>query len=230
MGLTAAHVKGTAALLRPSAYHLSPAVGLIAASSSVLAGNLFRHGEEGQHISHGFGPAVALAHELFRDGARGSVVRLATSRSRASAYLSPEITGHVIGLGISAAPRAVIDATLRSVGVRSNRVHDVWTGVSLARFRVLVELVREASEQSASSPAFPLLLRCVWERAESKACLLRYVLALNSHSPVLAAKYQGITEDRRGLRFNFQLSHSPSLPRTMILCAGMFYSRCQTVA
>ena len=75
-------------------------------------------------------------------------------------------------------------------------MHGVWTGVSLARFRLLVDLVRKGSEQSAASPVIPLILRCVWERAESKACLLQYILAVNSHVPILSAPYQRIGEDR----------------------------------
>ena len=195
MPLRGALVRGTARLLRPSAFHYSPAVGLVASASSHLAANLL-HAERLVHgpLCCGYGPALELSRELLHEPAEGDV-RLAASRSRAASYITPALAGHILGLSLAQASTSDINSALRAAGVQTNRVGGEWTGISLARWRRLVELVTSGVEQSASTPAVPLLLRCVWERAERKQCLLDFVLALDSHVPVLAPAYARIRDD-----------------------------------
>ncbi|KAL1500611.1 hypothetical protein AB1Y20_013263 [Prymnesium parvum] len=189
---------GTARLLRPSALHLSPAVGLAATSSTVHASNLYRASAPGMlhgSLGGGYGAAALFSRQLLHSPAEGEL-RLATSRSRAAAYLTPPLAGHILGLSLTHAPPPTVAAALRAAGVSTNHLRGERTGVSLARFARLVELLQLALRESAATPALPLLLRCVWERAERKECLLEYALALHSHLPVLAAEFTEIDEDR----------------------------------
>ena len=79
-----------------------------------------------------------------------------------------------------------IDDGLKSMGIECNKVGGQPSGVSLARFRRIVKLTRTACEDSPEDAlAVPLLLRLVWEKAETKACLLDFLLALQHHRPVL---------------------------------------------
>lgn len=194
--LRASRARGAFRLMRPSALHLSPAVGMIVASSPVFTANLFRAGAPGMlngHLGAGYGAAASLAQEMLHEAADGEV-RLCRSRSRAAAYLTPAIAGHILGLSLSRASATVIDITLRSIGVQTNRINGEWTGVSLARFRRLVSLLQESISESSSTPAVQLLLMCTWERVENKQCLLDFVLALDSHHPVLAHDHERIRE------------------------------------
>ena len=74
MPLRGALVRGTARLLRPSAFHYSPAVGLIASASSHLAANLL-HAERlvDGPLCCGYGPALELSRELLHEPAEGDV-------------------------------------------------------------------------------------------------------------------------------------------------------------
>lgn len=204
--LPAVSVRGTMRLLRPSAFHLSPAIGLVAASSPIFSANLYRAGDMGP-LGFGYGAAIQLSREILHTPTQGEV-RLSRSLSRAAAYVSPVIAGHILGLSLSNASAATVNSTLHSLGVRTNRIHGQWTGVSLARFRRLIAIVRAGVLESASTPALPLLLRCVWERARSRQCLLDYVLALDSHTPVLAPEFATIREDPavrdKWLRLHFE--------------------------
>jgi hypothetical protein len=68
---------------------------------------------------------------------------------------------------------------LRAVGISTNRINGDWTGVSMARFVRLAALVREAGASDAGRRlAVPVFLRLVWERAESKACILAFLDAV----------------------------------------------------
>ena len=96
-------------------------------------------------------------------------------------------------------------ATLRDrCGIVSNRVDGVWTGVSLARFKRLVHLlssdVSESIDLSSSSRGMcvPLFLQCVWERAESKRCILDFLLALDEHVGCLEPRWRDAFETDAG--------------------------------
>ena len=111
----------------------------------------------------------------------------------AAAHLSASALGHVLGLGLSRTPPKLVAATLRDrCRIETNRVDGEWTGVSLARYKRLVEHLAQAGD----GPAVPLFLRFVWERAESKRCLLDFILALDSHVPCLEPTWRTrLTQD-----------------------------------
>ena len=71
--------------------------------------------------------------------------------AEASAHAPPHMLGHLLGLGSTRAGRARVDATLADLGIASNRVRGEWTGVSLARWHRLVELLAEARAASTGS-------------------------------------------------------------------------------
>ena len=61
------------------------------------------------------------------------------------------------------------------------------TGVSFARYERLVDLISVAcAEDERGTPAVPLLLCWVWLQAETKQCLLDFILAVDTHRPILA--------------------------------------------
>ena len=104
--------------------------------------------------------------------------------------MASSAAGHVLGLGLSRAPADRVASTLRErCGIVSNRVGDAWTGVSLARYKRLVELIARDS-RSTHYPALPLFLRTVWERAETKRGLLDFFLALDEHTGCLEPKWR----------------------------------------
>ena len=202
--LTGAHAVGTASVLRPSHVHLSPAVGLIASSSRALLGNLHSIGRGKEQPSE-WAPACALAVELFQAPRPGAPLRRTRSRSAAASHLTSCAAGHVLGLGLKQAPEECVTATLRDrCGIVSNRVDGVWTGVSLARFKRLVHLlssdVSESIDLSSSSRGMcvPLFLQCVWERAESKRCILDFLLALDEHVGCLEPRWRDAFETDAG--------------------------------
>ena len=109
----------------------------------------------------------------------GAPLRATKSRSMAASHLDSHALGHVLGLGLCDAPADIVATTLKEqCGITTNRVKGEWTGVSLARYKRLVEHVATGA---ATGPSIPLFLQFVWERAESKACLLAFLLALDSH-------------------------------------------------
>ena len=87
------------------------------------------------------------------------------------------------------APVLHVDQLLRAEGIRSNHVHDEWTGVSLQRWKDLLVTVspnsttekREsyvATCPAASSLVIPLWLNALWEISRDKTCLLEFLLAI----------------------------------------------------
>ena len=106
----------------------------------------------------------------------------------AATHLSSDALGHILGLGLRAAPANTVTATLKEqCGITSNRVNGEWTGVSLARYRRIVEHVAAGAR---GGPSIPLFLHFVWERAESKVCLLGFLLALDSHVACLQPEWR----------------------------------------
>jgi hypothetical protein len=145
MRLTAAHAKGTAQIMRRSHVHLSPCVGLFAGTHALLA-NMHSIGLRGCQKQQaastvGWESACALAVELFAPPRPGAPLRPTRSRSAALTHLSSAAAGHVLGLGLSGASAERVETTLRRCGISSNRVHGEWTGVSLARYVRLVDLL-----------------------------------------------------------------------------------------
>ena len=146
--LSGAHAPGTATILRRSHVHLSPCIGLITCSSRAVLANAHSLGSGGnaQQLPVGWAATVAMALELFAAPRPGAPLRRTRSRSAASCHLTSAAAGHVLGLGLSCAPPEHVASTLRDAcGIVSNRVEGEWTGVSLARYRRLVDIIASDS-------------------------------------------------------------------------------------
>jgi len=197
--LSAAHARGMMSVLRADKVHLSPVLGLLSVSSSVLVGNIYRCGATAD-LGMGLAHAHLLAKDLFHPV--GDDIRATRSGSQAANYLTPAALGHILGLALTHAPSSKISATLKEIGIKTNKFQNEWTGVSLSRYIEIVQLLKD-SIQIEWSPAIPLLLRLVWEKSRSKQCVLDFLLALHSHYPILVS---GFSENTHGewleLRFN----------------------------
>ena len=181
-----AQCRGMMSVLLPDSHHLSPVIGLLMLNNPVLTGNLLRCRVQ-SGFEWGLGPSCALAREIFSQRGAGAPVRATRNRSQAAAHLTPSMIGTIVGLGITHAPSVHAAAQLRRAGIATNRVHGEWTGVSMSRHLRLIELLSEACvDGGETAPAVPLLLRLAWERAQSKECLLAFILALDAQRPVLA--------------------------------------------
>ena len=198
--LTAAQIRGTTRLLRPEAVRYSPALGLLMFNAMPFVSNL-RWSAPLQAAAGGtaegaaawaLGNACALAEELFFQRERSQPLALTRSRSRVAYYLTPALLGHVLGLA-SASPALSdkeLDAALRSLGIQTNKVHGEKTGVSLARWRRVIRLAAAGGGDSNSNEvgeqlATAMFLRVLWERARTKACLVTFLLTLDTYIPVL---------------------------------------------
>jgi hypothetical protein len=193
--LAAAHARGLARLLVPELMHLSPVVGLLGQSCSTLVSNLLRTAAaetgpapaETDALARAVLPACDLARQLFtHSGVAGSPIRNTRNRSHAAFWLTPALCGHVLGLAARRASEAEVVAALRACGVESNRVRGEWTGVSLQRFKRLAQSCSAAASGVGGAPLNPgrlVMLRFLWEQAQSKRCLLDYALAIEQQLP-----------------------------------------------
>jgi len=186
MVIASRFVAETATILQPKFLSLSPAVGLLARSAPTVVTNLMSMPSAGQRDCE-WSSAAALCRELYFQQRAGAPPLVSRSRSHAATHLTSAAAGHILGLGLRPKPDDTVLATLRAQGIESNHVDGKWTGVSLARYRRLIDLL-------AASPArgmtVPLFLRFVWERAQSKRCLLHFLLALDTHVAVLRPEWR----------------------------------------
>lgn len=177
-------VCGTARILQPNMMEFSPTMGLLTSLSPHLIANLRTFPVSSITQS----PPLHLARELFyqreNQGRRYGPVAPTNSKSHASQWLSPSRFGHIVGLSIS---QPVLEGKLTakdihqhlaSIDIKCNYVADEWTGVSLERYCKLINTITHEYLQSRRDPSslavytLPLITAFVWERAESKACLL----------------------------------------------------------
>ena len=117
MGLCAAQCRGTMSVLLPSAYHLSPAIGLIAMHSQTFAANI-RQSTVEHGCGWGLGPSSALARDIFSQTAPGEALRPTRNRSQAAAHLCPSMIGTILGLGITQACPEQVQTSLKAAGIR----------------------------------------------------------------------------------------------------------------
>ena len=194
MVIASRFVAETATILQPKFISLSPAVGLLARSAPTVVTNLMSMPSAGQRDCE-WSSAAALCRELYFQQRAGAPPLVSRSRSHAATHLTSAAAGHILGLGLRPKPDDTVLATLRAQGIESNHVDGKWTGVSLARYRRLIDLL-------AASPArgmtVPLFLRFVWERAQSKRCLLHFLLALDTHVAVLRPEWRDSLTARDG--------------------------------
>jgi hypothetical protein len=139
--------------------------------------------------------AARLATLLLFQGDRFHPVRPIRTKSMAAAYLTPNRSGTIFGLASAQNYPARVDSEagacipyqisdkvmqseLNQVGVsRSNYVDGQWTGVSLARWKELIQLSSSPSHLE-SHWIRALWLHFLWHTATTKQDLLDFVLAL----------------------------------------------------
>ena len=213
--LCPADAKGTAAAFQPRFRWLSPCLGLLALNAPNLVTNLHSVGVRPPQLELQELPAAepaaaeldaaaSLAAELyFQPGGREHgpglpPARACRNRSRPSSWLGVGTLGSLLGQSVrqlekeaesaaGAETQKAVDARLRSIGIATNKVDGVKTGVSMTRHRKLaldlLAALRTGGEELGKSgpPALGLLLllRLVWERAAGKECLLDFQLAVD---------------------------------------------------
>ena len=202
--------RGTVSSLQPHAQHLSPAVGLaLSAGGAHLLSHLYglqprvpiAPGARGQRAdgssSTWAGSAVgALSRELFHRTHPHEPLRPTANRSLPAAHLSPSLCAAVVGLawerpGSSAVYQALRQATCSDTQLGVPKLARE-TGVSIARFERLVELVMRADDELESPLSgrmgSSLVLRLLWMRATTRGELWTYLRALDaSHDALTAA-------------------------------------------
>ena len=195
MRLSAKHAAGTARVLLPAYVQYAPCIGLAARAAPVLLNNVHKLGavladqaDLRQAIgSSPWAAACLLSRELYVEPRPGAPVRLTRSRSAAVSHVTPSAAGTILGLAMRRSPpEAVASCLLKHCGIESNRVRGEWTGVSLARYRKLIDLLADGR----NGLAVPLFLRFVWERAQSKRCLLDFLVALDGHISCLRPEWR----------------------------------------
>ena len=188
----AACVHRTLCLLRGrSAWASSPAAGValhrwptnqlaLATFLQQRAGTDSKAGETGAGAGDD-GRATELALALFHAAEDGAPLRSCRNRSLPASWLAPELLGRTLALSASAPPEGSAEdpklrrAALERLGIRSNHVADVRSGVSLVRFEQLLPLL--AAEPSAVARAACLKASAEGggDTAASRASLLRYM-------------------------------------------------------
>jgi hypothetical protein len=171
--LTHAHLIDTAQILSPQWKHLSPCLGA-ALESSPFCGNLLRIGKLLSQLPRKapttamptiLAPSAKLATQLLFQADRHQPVRMTRTRSMAAAHLTPQRIGVLVAMtayttGRSSGENNIntrvasheqmtavlqVDQLLRAEGIRSNHVHDEWTGISLQRWKDLLVTVTSDS-------------------------------------------------------------------------------------
>lgn len=198
--LTAAQIRDTTRLLRPEAVRYAPALGLLMFNAMPFVSNIRWCETFVTAMGHdrALANACILAEELFFQRSRSQPLALTRSRSRVAYYLTPSLLGHVLGLASATPPLSdkQLNEALRNLGITTNKVNGVKTGVSLARWRRVIRLAEpvasssnndydELAEGIGGQLAIAMLLRVLWERASTKACLATFLTTLDTYTPVL---------------------------------------------
>ena len=179
----------TATVLAPTSLHLSPVHGLAIFGSPALS-----H----LHKQRSGGAAHELTRVLFHrntlvqgkeivehhllDEVPEAPLLPTRNRSLPTAHLSPALQGRCLGLALQRASPVEVRASLEAGGVADLARR---TKCSVARFERFVGVLSAAVHGAPLGTA--VFLAFVWSRAESKACLLRFLEALAPHQPGLFA-------------------------------------------
>jgi hypothetical protein len=201
-------------IFQPQWWHLSPCFGA-ALQCSPFKNNMIRLAQsiqETQRIeaeysksnkttthksSHKTSPSplegpCRLMQCLFFQAQPGAPIRLTKSKSMAAAYLTPQIMGTLMGLALN--KDGVLDVgqiLFDRYGIKSNRIHGNWTGVSLARWKEIIHLLKVVGNVNAAitdentehDNLECLLTAAIWSMAvwecssQSRKSLLEYFLA-----------------------------------------------------
>ncbi len=202
--LRPADARSLCTALAPHAWRFSPAVGLaIGAGSGHVVSRLYAlepaglsdgarvQSADGPDARWRSSPACSLTRALFHRVHADEPLRATTNRSLPAAHLSPTLIARVAHLGSQPLSDTATHAALRA-GRCSETGLDVpalarETGVSIARFERLVDLVRAAdAEENGPAGALvgrgtALLLRLLWLRAShrGKPALWEYIRELD---------------------------------------------------
>jgi hypothetical protein len=212
----------TVNILRPQWWHLSPCLGA-ALHSSPLKNNLLRLAEsirESEKIKNG-SPSTTKDHKqnsqktflsplegpgkllkcLFFQPQPGAPIRFTKSKSMAAAYFTPQIMGTLMGTALLSKKKELSEEAFRRIlldrhNIKSNHVQGRWTGVSLARWKEIVNHLRATQNGDAASLTSDndeyaklegLLTAAVWSMAvweccHSRQCILSYLLSVQQVS------------------------------------------------
>jgi hypothetical protein len=154
-----------------------------------------------------------LATKLFWQTDRFAPLQLSRNKSHPVAHLTPRLMGilwQVAAQGVkhhnkSASSETIMKeqkALLQRAGIRSNHVHDEWTGVSMARWMSLLSSLRQPPQQNRPMPVYPPLtiapwLAALWQMARTKDDLLEFLLAMEEYGGDGVAAECGIILDSR---------------------------------
>ena len=142
----------TVRALRPEYQKLSLAMGRLARKNDTAVANMY--------FLHQ-GPLGRLAREvLFSVGGRPKVAK---SRSKAIAYVTPHLAGDLLGVALQDGD---VRAVLRRHDIESNHVNGQWTGVSRARFEHLYQTLCDALHHNETA-ALGLWLRVAADLSKS---------------------------------------------------------------
>jgi hypothetical protein len=97
-------------------------------------------------------------------------VTLTKSPSKASFHLKqPHQLANVLGLAMCKANDVKIEQDLLRVGIKTNHVHNQWTGVSLHRFKRIISLLTTATEDDiVLLPSYQIFVKAVQDKCSTQ--------------------------------------------------------------
>lgn len=216
--LSPADVFETSQILLPSSIALSPAIGLLATSSNSFISNLRK--------CKSIGSSCELVNEFYfqreKSGRRFGTLQVSKSKSKPCNWLTTKQLGHILGLSLSQKcldgelKSNDIDLILNNMGITCNRSNGQFTGISLARYRNIIKLLKDDFNNCnniLNYLSIPIYMRLVWEKAESKLCLLEFLLAVeeSSNKQIISNKYSYLRSENSLLKnqwLNSQMNES----------------------
>lgn len=196
------------AVLRPEYWHLSPAIGLaLSAGGAHLLSRLYElqprvamaPGVRGQQADGAEtvwagSAAGALVRDLFYRTHPQEPLRPTANRSLPAAHLSASLCATIAGLASERPGASAVNAALRGTicsdtGLTVPRLAKD-TGVSIARFERLVELIVHADDEETPLPGLSgtaLLMRLLWMRCTTRRELWAYLSTLHTTYGMLRA-------------------------------------------
>lgn len=170
--MAASCVHSTLRLLRPRGWASSPATGIALqhSPSNTLALAQFLSQQQGDGST--LAPELELSAVLFHAAEEGAPLRPTLNRSLPASWLDPELLGRTLALSAED-DEASARAGLEALGIRSNHVGDVRSGVSLARFEGLLPLMQPS--MVARCAGLKAAAEGAGDSAVARAALLGYM-------------------------------------------------------
>lgn len=195
-------LKGTASILEPKWAHLSPCVGAAISTSPVIR-NLIKLAsryppendnpiESKKSVYHqSLLQTATLANQVFFQIMPESSLFLARTKSMPAAYLTPQLIGAIVGRSILAKDiddKAVREYLLNEFDMRSNKIGNLWTGVSLNRWMDLFRLSHHHDATNLDWMPLSVWAVALWELSHSEEInlspqesWLEYLLECDTH-------------------------------------------------